>query len=139
AVHLAVLRPLHLAKVAWDLERAGAAEAERDARRACVGHTGHPRWRWHAIDHHPGTVVASVCGRRTGAVFVRCQALLAPYGLTRSDTDDGGCLHASPRPRRALPRPTPHADHRAHTSDRPAAHETLGPQDHRLFAHDPDA
>jgi transposase-like protein len=35
AVHTAVLRPLHRAEVAWDVERAGDAEAEVDAMRSC--------------------------------------------------------------------------------------------------------
>ena len=44
AVHTAVLRTRHPAEVAWDLERAGEAEAERDERWSFGGHKGHPRW-----------------------------------------------------------------------------------------------
>jgi IS1 family transposase len=29
-----------------------------------VGNKGHPRWLWHAIDHHTGKVLAYVFGRR---------------------------------------------------------------------------
>ena len=56
SVHPAVLRTLHPAEVAWDLERAGAAEAKMDERWSFVGHKGNPRWLWHAIDHHTGKV-----------------------------------------------------------------------------------
>jgi insertion element IS1 protein InsB len=98
AVHTAVLRPLHRAEVAWDVERAGDAEAEVDAMRSCVGHKGHPRWRWQAIDHHTGKVFASVLGRRTAEVFVPLKALLEPFGLTHSDTDSWGAYtrHLAP-------------------------------------------
>src|SRR5215510_926721 len=52
AVHTAVLRTLHPAAVAWDVERAGEAEAEMDAMGSFVRHKSHPHWLWHAIDHH---------------------------------------------------------------------------------------
>ena len=48
-----------------------------------VGHKGNPRWLWHAIDHHTGTVVAYVFGRRKDEVFLRLKAPLEPFGLTR--------------------------------------------------------
>ena len=44
AVNTTVLRTLHRAEVAWDLERAGEAEAEREERWSFGGHKGHPRW-----------------------------------------------------------------------------------------------
>src|SRR5262245_57274711 len=50
-----------------------------------------------------------------------------------------GRLHASPRPRHALPRQTPHAENRAQAPDTADAHQTFGPQDHLLFENDPDA
>jgi transposase-like protein/IS1 family transposase len=50
SVHTAVLHTLEPAEVAWDLERAGEAEAERDEMWSFVGHKGNPRWLWHAID-----------------------------------------------------------------------------------------
>src|SRR5262249_16956132 len=54
SVNTAVLRTLNPVEVAWNLERAGEAEAERDERWAFVGTKGNPRWLWHAIDHHTG-------------------------------------------------------------------------------------
>jgi transposase-like protein len=83
AVNPTVLRTLHPAEVAWDLERAGEAEAEMDERWSFVGHQGNPRWLWQAIDHHTGQVLASVFGRRKDDVFWRRKALLEPCGLTR--------------------------------------------------------
>jgi transposase-like protein len=68
SVHTALLRTLDPEKVPVDLERAG--EAEMDEMGSCVGSTGNPRWLWHAIDHDPGAVVASVFGRRPDAVFL---------------------------------------------------------------------
>jgi len=41
SVHTTLLRTLHPAEVAWDLERAG--EAEMDERWSCVGHKGNLR------------------------------------------------------------------------------------------------
>ena len=64
AVNTTVLRTLHPAEVAWDLERAGEAEAEMDEMWSFVGNKGNPRWLWHAIDHHTGKVLAYVFGRR---------------------------------------------------------------------------
>ena len=87
SVHTAVLRTLHPAEVAWDLERAGAAEAEMDERWSFVGHKGNPRWLWHAIDHHTGKVSAYVLGRRKDEVFLQRKTLLEPFGLTRYSTD----------------------------------------------------
>jgi insertion element IS1 protein InsB len=90
SVNTAVLRTLHPDDVAWDLERAGEAEAEMDEMWSFVGHKGNPRWLWHAIDHHTGKVLAYVFGRRKDEVFLRLKALLKPFGLTRYYTDSWG-------------------------------------------------
>jgi insertion element IS1 protein InsB len=90
SVHTALLRTLDPAEVAWDLERAGEAEAEMDEMWSFVGHKGNPRWLWHAIDHHTGKVLAYVFGRRKDEVFLRLKALLEPFGLTRYYTRLGG-------------------------------------------------
>jgi len=90
SVNTALLRTLNPDEVAWDLERAGEAEAERDEMWSFVRHKGNPRWLWHAIDHHTGKVLAYVFGRRTDEVFLRLKALLEPFGLTRYYTDYWG-------------------------------------------------
>src|SRR5215469_18796290 len=64
AVNTAVLRTLNPAEAAWDLERAGEAEAEMEEMWSFVRNKGNPRWLWHAIDHHTGKVLAYVFGRR---------------------------------------------------------------------------
>jgi hypothetical protein len=56
SVNTALLRTLNPEKVSVDIERAG--EAERDEMWSFVGHKGHPRWLWHAIDHGTGAVLA---------------------------------------------------------------------------------
>jgi insertion element IS1 protein InsB len=50
----------------------------------------HPRWLWHAIDHHTGKVLAYVLGRRQDTVFLELKALLEPFGITRYFTDGWG-------------------------------------------------
>ena len=50
----------------------------------------HPRWLWHAIDHHTGKVLAYVFGRRKDTVFLKLKALLEPFGITRYYTDGWG-------------------------------------------------
>jgi IS1 family transposase/transposase-like protein len=90
SVNTARLRTLHPAEVAWDVERAGEAEAEMDEMWSFVGHKGNPRWLWHAIDHHTGKVLAYLFGRRKDDVFVQRKALLESFGLTRYYTDYWG-------------------------------------------------
>jgi insertion element IS1 protein InsB len=80
AVNTAVLRTLNPEKVTGDIAQAG--EAEMDEMWSFVGHKGHPRWLWHAIDHHTGKIWASVFGRRQDTVFLQLQALLEPLGIT---------------------------------------------------------
>ncbi|HEV8524750.1 MAG TPA: IS1 family transposase [Terriglobales bacterium] len=137
SVNTALLRTLHPAEVAWDMERAG--EAEVDAMWSFVGNKGNPRWLWHAIDHHTGKVFAYVFGRRTDAVFVQRKTLLEPFGLTRYCTDHGGAYTWHLDPDVPRPRETQYAANRAHTSDLTDAHEALGSQDHWLVENDPDA
>src|SRR5262249_21298728 len=50
----------------------------------------HPRWLWHAMDHHTGKVLAYVFGQRKDTVFMELKALLAPFGITRDFTDGWG-------------------------------------------------
>jgi len=75
-----------------------------------------PRWLWHAIDHHTGTVLAYVFGRRKDDVFLRLQQLLEPFGITKFSTDGWGAtsgisLPSSIRSGRRTPR-----ESRANTS-----------------------
>ena len=61
-----------------------------DAMWSFVGKKKAPRWRWHAIDHTTGAVLAYVFGRRKDEVFLQWKALLEPVGLTRFYTDHWG-------------------------------------------------
>jgi insertion element IS1 protein InsB len=65
-------------------------EAELDEMWSFVGTKKAPRWLWHAIDHHTGTVLAYVFGCRTDEVFRALQRLLEPLGITRSYTEYWG-------------------------------------------------
>jgi insertion element IS1 protein InsB len=55
-----------------------------------VGAKATERWLWHALDHHTGRVLAYVVGTHKDAAFLKLQALLAPFGITRYYTDKGG-------------------------------------------------
>jgi insertion element IS1 protein InsB len=55
-----------------------------------VGTKATERWLWHALDHHTGTVLAYVVGTRKDAVFLKLQALLAPFGIAHYYTDKAG-------------------------------------------------
>jgi insertion element IS1 protein InsB len=61
--------------------------AELDEMWSFVGAKEKARWLWHALDHHTGRVLAYVVGPRKDAVFLKLQALLAPFGITRYYTD----------------------------------------------------
>jgi insertion element IS1 protein InsB len=65
-------------------------EAESEERGSFVGTKKEPRWLWHAIDHHTGTVLAYVFGRRTDEVLLALRRLREPFGITRYDTDYWG-------------------------------------------------
>ena len=71
------------------IQRRGLISA-LDERWSYVGQKVEPRWLWHAIDHHSGTVLAYVVGRRQDAVFLPLQALLEPFGITRFYTEGWG-------------------------------------------------
>jgi insertion element IS1 protein InsB len=65
-------------------------EAAVDEMWSFVRRKHEPRWRWHAIDHQTGRVLAYVFGRRKDEVFLQLKALLAPFGITRFFTDHWG-------------------------------------------------
>jgi insertion element IS1 protein InsB len=68
---------------AEELEVRRGLSSELDEMWSFVGTKAHPRWLWHAIDHHSGHVLAYVFGRRQDTVFLQLKALLAPFGITR--------------------------------------------------------
>ena len=75
---------------AEELAQRRGLPVELDEMWSYVGKKAEPRWLWHAIDHHSGTVLAYVFGRRKDAVFLQRQALLEPFGIRRFSTDGGG-------------------------------------------------
>ena len=92
----AVLQHLHPEPVEVEIWHAEALEMRRgltselDEMWSYVQSKAHPRWLWHAIDHHTGKVLAYVFGRRQDDVFLKLQALLEPFGITRYFTDGWG-------------------------------------------------
>src|SRR5215471_21271005 len=89
AVNQRVLQHLHPEQIAVEIWRADALEvhrglsSERDEMWSYVRSKANPRWLWHAIDHHTGKELASVCGRRQDTVFLALKALLEPFGIPR--------------------------------------------------------
>jgi insertion element IS1 protein InsB len=95
-VNRRVLPHLHPEQVEVEIWRADELAVRRgfsselDEMWSYVRSKAHPRWLWHAIDHHTGTVFAYVFGRRKDTVFLELKALLAPFGITRYFTDGWG-------------------------------------------------
>jgi insertion element IS1 protein InsB len=95
-VHQAVLQHLHPEHVEVEICRADelaqrrGLTSELDEMWSDVGKKAEPRWLWHAIDHHRGTVLAYVFGRRKDAVFLQLKGLLEPFGIHRFYTDGWG-------------------------------------------------
>jgi insertion element IS1 protein InsB len=75
---------------AEELEQRRGLSSELDEMWAYVAKKAHPRWLWHAIDHHSGKVLAYVFGRRQDTVFLQLKALLEPFGITKFYTDGWG-------------------------------------------------
>ena len=73
-----------------ELERRRGLTSELDEMWSYVRSKANPRWLWHAIDHHTGTVLAYVFGRRQDDVFLKLHQLLKPFGITRFYTDGWG-------------------------------------------------
>ena len=80
-VNQTVLQHLHPAQVevaiyrADELTQRRGLTSELDEMWSYVGKKAEPRWLWHAIDHHRGTVLAYVFGRRKDEVFLELKAL----------------------------------------------------------------
>jgi insertion element IS1 protein InsB len=92
-VLLASLNPEQIEVEIWradELEVHRGWSAELDEMWSFVARKTHPRWLWHAIDHHTGKVLAYVFGRRKDTIFVKLKALLEPFGITRYDTEGWG-------------------------------------------------
>jgi len=70
-----------------ELDQRRGLTSELDEMWSYVRSKAHPRWLWHAIDHHEGHVLAYVFGRRKDEVFLQLKALLEPFGMTRYYTD----------------------------------------------------
>ena len=90
---LAILSPEQVEGELWrvdELEVRRGLSSELDEMWSYVARKSNPRWLWHAIDHHTGTVLAYVCGRRKDEVFLKRQKLLEPFGITRFYTDGWG-------------------------------------------------
>jgi insertion element IS1 protein InsB len=83
---------------AEELAQRRGLTSELDEMWSFVGQKTEPRWLWHAIDHHSGTVLAYVFGRRQDTVFLELQGLLKPFGITRFYTDGWGAYerHLAP-------------------------------------------
>ena len=84
-----VLASMHPEQVEVEIWRADELEVHRglsselDEMWSFVQAKAHPRWLWHAIDHHTGKVLAYVFGRRKDDVFLGLQKLLEPFGITK--------------------------------------------------------
>jgi len=87
------LHPEHVEVEIWRADELAVRRgltSELDEMWSYVQSKAHPRWLWHAIDHHTGKVLAYVFGRRQDDVFGPLQALLEPFGITRYFTDGWG-------------------------------------------------
>ena len=139
---LAVLNPEQVEVEIWrsdELEVRRGLSSELDEMWSFVQAKAHPRWLWHAIDHHTGQVLAYVFGRRKDAVFLRLQELLEPFGITKYDTDGWGGLRAAYRCRAASRGEGEHTENReqAHQSTDP--HQAVGASYAVLFQDGTDA
>jgi insertion element IS1 protein InsB len=90
---LQVLQPEHveveICRVE-ELDRRRGLTSELDEMGSYVRSQANPRWLWHAIDHHTGKVLGYVFGQRKDEVFLRVQARLQPFGITKFYTDGWG-------------------------------------------------
>ena len=75
---------------AEELDQRRGLTSELDQMWSYIGKKAEPRWLWHAIDHHSGTVLEYVFGRRKDEVFLQLQEILAPFHITRFYTDGWG-------------------------------------------------
>jgi insertion element IS1 protein InsB len=101
-----MLEHLQPEQVEVEIDRAAQREPRRgltselDEMWSYVGKKANPRWLWPAIEHHTGTVLAYVFGRRKDQVFRRLKALLEPFGMTRFYPDGWGAYERHVEPAR---------------------------------------
>jgi insertion element IS1 protein InsB len=130
-VNQVVLPSLHPEQVEVESRRAEELDyrrgltSELDEMWSYVGKKAEPRWLWHAIDHHSGTVLASVFERRKDDVLLPLQELLAPLHITRFSTDGWGAYE------RHLD-PAQHTIGKAHTQTIESKHINLRTRIKRL-------
>jgi hypothetical protein len=99
---LASVNPEQVEVEIWradELEVCRGLSSELDEMWSFVQAKAHPRWLWHAIDHHTGKVLAYVFGRRKDAVFLKLQQLLEPFGITKYTPTAGGPMSGISMPR----------------------------------------
>ena len=102
-------------------------DAEIDEMWSFVGKKRQQRWLWHAIDHHTGKVLAYVFGRRKDTVFLQLKALLAPFGISRFDTDDWGAYrHHIDTDEHTVGKQNTQNIEQKHTTDFPHVRATTG-------------
>jgi len=122
------LPPEHVEVEIWradELEVRRGLRSELDEMWSYVRSKAHPRWLWHAIDHHTGKVLASVFGRRQDTVFLELKALLEPFGITRYFTDGWGAYERHVEAE-------PHTVGKAHTQKIESKHINLRTRIKRL-------
>ena len=134
-----VLQSLHPEQVEVEIWRADELEVRRglsselDEMWSYVQSKAHPRWLWHAIDHHTGKVLAYVFGRRQDTVFLELKALLEPFGITRYFTDGWGGLRAACGGREAHGREGKHTEDREQAYQLAHADQAVGTSDDLFF------
>ena len=119
-----------------ELEQRRGLTSELDEMWSYVGKKAEPRWLWHAIDHHSGTVLAYVFGRRQDAVFLQLQALLEPFGITRFYTDGWGAYERHIDPEQHHRRQGKHAENREQTYQSADPDQAARASHHLLFQND---
>jgi insertion element IS1 protein InsB len=144
-VNHSVLVTVHPAQVEVEIWRADELEVRRglsselDEMWSFVQAKAHPRWLWHAIDHHTGQVLAYVFGRRKDAVFLKLQQLLEPFGITKFYTDGWGAYERHIDARATSRGQGEHAENREQAHQSPDPHQAVSASYAVLFQDGTDA
>ncbi|HRY15609.1 MAG TPA: IS1 family transposase [Candidatus Competibacteraceae bacterium] len=85
-----MLNGLNSQEILVEIQKVEDQEAKLDEMWSDVQSKAHPRWLWHAIDHHTGKILAYTFGDHKDVVFLKLKELLEPFGMTRFYTDDCG-------------------------------------------------